>query len=112
MRIGLNMLITRLPMEQRLVALFQPHLAGVQGASIALCIELKQIFSAHSTHIAQYMTKRLTVGVIAGQLCVDHNPGKLMEVDCDRRQRRVVQAQFDGYRLEGSATLGTFLKRL
>ena len=112
MRIGLDMLITGLAMEQGLVAFFQAHLPGMQGASIALCIELEQILGAHSTDIPQHVAKRLTVGIVAGQLCVDHDPGKLMQVHSDRRQRRVVQTQLDRHRLEGSATLGAFLKRL
>ena len=58
------------------------------------------------------MAECLTEGVIAGQLCVDHDSGKLMQVDCDRRQGRVVQTQFNRHRFEGSATLGTLLKRL
>ena len=111
-RIGLDMLKTGLAMKQGLVAFLQPHLPSIQGASIALCIELKQILSAHSTDIAQQMAERLTVGIVAGQLCVEHDPGKLMQVHCDRRHRRIVQTQFDRHRLEGSATLAPFLKRL
>ena len=112
MRIGLDILITWLSVEQRLVALFQPYLPGMQGASIALCIELKQILSAHPANVAQHVAERFTIGVIAGQLCVDHNPGQLMQIDRDLSQRRVVQTQFDRHRLEGSATLRAFLKRL
>ena len=93
---------TLLAMEQGLVAFFQPHLPGMQGASIALCIELEQILGAHSTDIPQHVAERLTVGIVAGQLCVDHDPGKLMQVHGDRRQRRVVDS---GRRLNGNRRL-------
>ena len=78
MRIGLDMLKTGLAMKQGLVAFLQPHLPSIKGASIALRIELKQILNAHSTDIAQQMAECLAVGIVAGQLCVDHDPGKLM----------------------------------
>ena len=106
------MLKPRLTVQYRFVALLQPHLAGVERTPIALLVQFAEVVSADSTHVAQYVTEVSTVGVIAGQRGVNYNPRQLVQVDCHRRQRSVIQAQLQRDRLKGPTSRRALPERL